>query len=418
VSAAPHVMVLHRWRDRYAHYEDYIDHSANSVTYISTRMGRASIPAVAAGTAEVAATDDFAAVRAAAERLAAQAGGPARVLALNEGDLDTAALLREHLGCPGQRPADAARFRDKLVMTGMVAAAGVRTPAVTDAPSSEAIEDFASRHGWPAVVKPRRGTASRAVVRLDGPADLPGLSRFAPEPRMAQAYCADPIYHIDGLWTGTDLGPWRASRYMNTPVGFNEGDVLGSIEVDDLELLPHLARFAADVAGALSDDPWVFHLEAFVGRDPGGAPRVSFLEVGYRAGGAEIPFIWREVHGADLMAAAAAIQLGQPVPALEMHPHPGEEVGGWLLVPTPVPAPCRVTVAELPAEPTGRPYASVVPPVGYVIPKAGGYEHVGARFRFRGPGTTEVENAIAKTASRFRLECSPVDGSPPKKEAP
>jgi hypothetical protein len=275
------------------------------------------------------------------------------------------------------------------------------------------VADFAADHGWPVIVKPRRGTASRGVLRFDAPADLGALAALPDEPRLVETYCADPIFHIDGLWTGTELGPWRASRYLNTCVGFTAGDVLGSVEVDDPELLEALAGFTAGVAGALSDQPWVFHLEVFVGQGPDAAPRITFLEVGYRVGGAEIPFVWREVHGIDLMSAAVAVQLGQS-PEL-----PGArtgdaaaagregEVGGWLLVPTPVPAPCRVTAAGLPAGPETGPYAAVVPHVGYLIPKAGGYEHVGARFRFRGRTSAEVESSIVKTASRFRLECEP-----------
>lgn len=399
-------MVLHRWRDRYALYEDYIDHAANQVSYITTGMGRESVPGRAAAVAEVAATDDFPAVCQAAETLVARLGPAVRLVALNEGDLDTAARLRAHLGCVGQQPQDLARFRDKLTMTRMVARAGVRTPAFADAPDTRAVAEFAAVHGWPVVVKPRRGTASRGVLRLDGPDDLALLDGQPPEPRLVESYCGDPIYHLDGLWTGTALGPWRASRYLNTCVGFNDGDALGSVETDDPHLLAQLAGFVAGVAAALSDQPWVFHLEAFVGTEPDGAARATFLEVGYRVGGAEIPFIWREVHGVDLMHAAVAVQLGREprLPDLE----PGR-IGGWLLVPTPVPAPCRVTAARLPDQPDGGPYALVVPPVGYLVPKAGGYEHVGARFRFRGAGSTEVENAIVKTASGFRLECAAED---------
>ena len=406
-----HLMVLHRWRDRYALYEEYIDHIDAQVTYITTAIGRASVPATAAAVAEVGATDDFAAVLDAALSLVGTFGQPTRVLALNEGDLDTAARLRERLGCPGQLPRDVERFRDKLAMTRIVAEAGLRTPAFAEAPDAEAVRRFAQREGWPVVVKPRRGTASRGVLRLDRPEDLALLDAPAPEPRLVEAFCSDPIYHIDGLWTGSALGPWRASRYINTCVGFNDGDVLGSVEVDDPALLEALGRFAAAAAGALSDQPWVFHLETFVGAGPDGTPEITFLEVGYRVGGAEIPFVWREVHRVDLMSAAVAVQLGQP-PLLTQNPapHRPDAIGGWLLVPTPVPAPCRVIAVELP-EQESAPYASVIPPVGYLIPKAGGYEHVGARFRFRGQSTEAVESAIAKTAAHFQLTCAIEEGT-------
>jgi biotin carboxylase len=400
---AEHIIVIHRWRDNYALYGRYIDHGSCHVSYISTAMGRRSVPAQAAAVVTVAASDDLGEVRRAARSLTARFGPAARVVALNEGDLDTAAFLRAELGCPGLTPDELARFRDKLTMAQAVAAAGIRIPAFADAPDPQAVSRFAEANGWPVVVKPRRGTASRDVMRLDSAAELPALRNLPLEPRLAEVFCGDPIYHVDGLWTGTRLGPWRASRYLNTTcVGFNNGDVLGSVEVDDPDLIEPLGTFAAAVAAALSDQPWVFHLEVFVGSAQDRTPRLTFLEVGYRAGGAEIPFIWREVHGMDLMAAAAAVQLGREPELANGHRF---RVGGWLLVPTPVATPCRVVASELPASANGGPYAHVIPPVGYLVPRAGGYEHVGARFRFKGENTHEVEKAIMKTAVRFRLEC-------------
>ncbi|MGY4915422.1 hypothetical protein ACWD9K_09365 [Streptomyces sp. 900116325] len=44
------------------------------------------------------------------------------------------------------------------------------------------------------------------------------------------------MYHIDGLWSGSRLGPWRASRYVNFCADFTTGAVLGSAEEDDPQL--------------------------------------------------------------------------------------------------------------------------------------------------------------------------------------
>jgi hypothetical protein len=186
-------------------------------------------------------------------------------------------------------------------------------------------------------------------------------------------------------------------------VGFAGGTYLGSAEVDDPSLLAAVEGFTAAVGAAFSDRPWVFHLELFAGVGPDGRPAISFLEVAGRVGGAEIPFLWREVYGVDLMAAAVDVQLGRD-PVL---PEPKRgTVGGYLLVPTPVDTPCRVVTAgwASPPNPT-RPYAEIVPAAGTVIPRVGGYEHVGARFRFRGSSSGQVEAAIRASADDFRLSC-------------
>lgn len=400
----PHIMVVHRWRDRHARYAEYVDHDLNHVTYVCTEPATASVPPAAAAVSVVAVTDRLDLVGAAADRLVERFGTPERIIALNEGDLDTAAELRARLAVAGDHPDRLSRFRDKLVMAEAVVAGGVAIPAFADAPDVESIVQFADAHGWPLIVKPRRGTASRGVLRLNSIDDLAQLDRLKPEPRMVQWFCPDQIFHIDGLWTGAELGAWRASRYVNNCMEFNAGDVLGSVEVDDAGLLGPLGEFLARACAAFGDEPWVFHMEAFVGTEADGTVRINFLEVGSRVGGAEIPFIWREVHGVDLMEAAVHIQLGRrPI----VRHITAQRVGGWLLVPTPVPAPCRVTVAQLDLPEDAWPYVRVVPEVGTEIPKAGGYEDVGARFRFAGEFTDEVEKAIRRTAGGLWLECLP-----------
>ncbi len=112
------------------------------------------------------------------------------------------------------------------------------------------------------------------------------------------------------------------------------------------------------------------------------------------------------------MAAAADIQLGRvPVlPTLKTG-----EVGGYLLLPLPVPAPCLVERADWTAPPAEerKPYAVLHVPVGQRVPPISGYEHVGTRFRFRGPSTAAVEDAIETSANGFRLTCTPLDVTGP-----
>src|SRR5215469_8553173 len=101
-----HIMVIHRWRDWYALYANYIDHRSACVTYITTSLGRHSVPPGAAAIELVGRTDDPAAVRQAGLSLISRFGHPHHIVALNEGDLDLAAVLRAEFGCPGLHPAD------------------------------------------------------------------------------------------------------------------------------------------------------------------------------------------------------------------------------------------------------------------------------------------------------------------------
>ena len=165
-----------------------------------------------------------------------------------------------------------------------------------------------------------------------------------------------------------------------------------------------VGEFLTAVGEALSPgDPLVFHLEAFVGTGDRGGPELSFLEMGSRVGGAEIPFLWREVHGADLMAAAASVQLGREPDSLQVT---GDEVAGWLLVSPPVEGGRRVARCEWnEAGSDLDPYMYALPDPGTTIPDVGGYEHVGARFRFRGPDANTVEKSVWRVADSFRIVC-------------
>ncbi|MET8159260.1 ATP-grasp domain-containing protein [Sphaerisporangium sp. NPDC005289] len=418
------IIVIHRWSDRYADYASYADHDALHVSYVTTGRAAGSLPEGAAAVRIVRSTEDGKEVRAAVASLVEEFGRPARIIALHEVDLDIVAELRGELGVPGETPGELAPFRDKLVMARRLAEAGVPVPATAPAPDRAAVAAFAALHGWPLLVKPVRGTASAGVTRLASPAELDAYAFPRDMPMLVQPYLPHDILHVDGVSTGTGLGAWRASRYVNTCLEFTEGLALGSVELDDPPLIEAVGAFTGRVVRALSRDPWVFHLELFLSGAPE-APELQVLEVGARPGGAEVPFVWKEVHGVDLMAAAFALQMGEPLPGA-CRSLSGTECGGWLLVPTPVARPCRVVAAgprPSGGERAGRtadgehagPYAERVPVVGRTLAGHAGYEHSGARFRYRGATTAEVEAAIRRTITDFDFRCTPVDPDAPER---
>ncbi|MEU9855173.1 biotin carboxylase [Streptomyces sp. NPDC047974] len=411
----PHIVVINRWRERYARYAEYLDHTTHHVSYISTEVGLPSVPEAAGDVVTVERTDDLEAVRAAVRVLAVRHGRPERIVALKEDDLLIAAALREEWDCPGQRTAQLAKFRDKYLMASAVAEAGLELPEFELATDEATVLDFAGRFGWPVIVKPVMGSSSEGVAKLDGPEELASL-RLDDGPMMVQRFHPGLIYHVDGVFTGEEIRHVRASRYVNTCLGFRSGDFLGSVEEDDEAVNQAIREAAAGYLRALSDEPLVFHLEVFVDRSSG-TPRCSFLEVGARVGGAEIPFVWREVHGYDLMDAAFQLQLQRPIP--EGEPGASGEVGGFLIVPAPEARPCRITeVTSMTGRVPGL-YAEALLEVGEVLPLADAYyEHVGGRFRFRGAGSAEVEAAVVAAATGFRVAGVPADAPQDAAEAP
>ncbi|MFD4830661.1 acetyl-CoA carboxylase biotin carboxylase subunit family protein [Streptomyces uncialis] len=398
----PHIVVLHRWRAHYALYDRYLDHSDNCVTYITTEVGAGGVPPGAAETVVVPATDDLVRVRKELDGLAARHGGPRSIVALKEDDLLVAAQLALEWNCCARRPWELLPFRDKLLMAAAVSQAGLAVPTTAEAPDEAAVRAFLRAHGGPVVVKPRIGSSSEGVVRLDSGSGVASLSFAEDAPLIVQSHNPHPIYHVDGIFDGQDLMCWKASRYLSTCLDFRAGQALGSVEEDRPEVLREIGRFTTRALHALTSGPTPFHLELFVRTNGKSAPTCTFLEAGARVGGAEIPYVWRDIHNYDLMEAAFRIALGrQPQP---LTPKPEPETGGWLLVPAPATRPCVITaITPMTARESG-PYAEDLLREGDVLPDADAYyEHVGGRFRFRGTSSAAVQRAIEITARDFRV---------------
>lgn len=414
-------MVLHRWAAPYALYEDYVDHTVDRVSYITTPIGVDGVPAGAAAMRIVGATDDPEEAETALRSLEVALGVADAVIALKEDDLLVAAGLRARRGLPGWSADDLRVFRDKLAMANAVAGTGESGPASAAVETRSDIADFGRAHGWPVVLKPRFGSSSAGVdiVTEDELAafDLDGHVAGR-GPYLVQTVAAGTLVHVDGVHADGALPVWRAHRYLNTPLGFRSGGWVGSVEIDDPATLRCLHGHTLSIVSRLARGrSTVFHLETFVSSGDAG-PTCTFLEVGARVGGAEIPLLWRDIHGHDLMGVAFRLALGEPVGLLSPKPHaaPGE-LAGLLLVAAPAQRPCEITSSQTVLGTDWAPtelYGEDVVPEGKVISDADAYyEHVGGRYRFRGSDTAAIENAILTVADRVRIHGRTVPAARP-----
>ncbi|MFD4444534.1 acetyl-CoA carboxylase biotin carboxylase subunit family protein [Nocardia sp. NPDC058519] len=400
MRSGSHVVVLHRWRDRYADYARYLDHTEHTVTYISTEVGTESVPSTAREVVVVPAIDDLPVVAAEVRTLARRFGPPDHIVALKEDDLIVAAQLRAQWGCPGPTVAETMPFRDKVTMSTLVAASGIDVPAFAEIGDGSDVERFAVAHGWPVVVKPRAGSSSAGVVVATRRDEIPAHVSGA----MVQAFSSGEIHHIDGVFDGSEVVVHTISRYLRTCLEFRAGVPIGSVEVDDAATHRRAGLFAQRALRALTTRPTVFHLEAFLDNNV-----FRFLEVGARAGGAEIPFVWRDLHNYDLNGAAFRIALGAQPPAVGAV-DTGGPVGGFLLVAAPAERPCRIDRSTPMLGAVPELYAEVVLQPGQILPAADAYyEHVGGRFRFRGSSTAAVAAAVTRVGAEYQITGTALD---------
>jgi len=176
--------------------------------------------------------------------------------------------------------------------------------SVLPAVRPELIDSIIEDYGFPLVLKPRLGTASKGVSILYSREQLEGIKTNV-EPMMVQVFCSAPILHVDGWWDGEDIVVATVSKYANSCADFGKDIPLGSIELrkgeDESRIIVEVKKLL-QVFSPMKD--LVFHLELF---DKGN--ELVFLEIGSRVGGAEIPFVWREVRNIDLLGIAWEIQI-------------------------------------------------------------------------------------------------------------
>lgn len=108
---------------------------------------------------------------------------PDAVIAVDDHGQRLAARLREALGLPGNALTAVARLTDKLAFRELLAAAGLRRPDFRHLPEALDPAQVATDLPYPVVVKARRLSGSRAVIRADDPE---GFVRAVREARAIQ----------------------------------------------------------------------------------------------------------------------------------------------------------------------------------------------------------------------------------------
>ncbi|HEX6732173.1 MAG TPA: hypothetical protein VF074_19295, partial [Pyrinomonadaceae bacterium] len=90
-----------------------------------------------------------------------------RVIALEEFDVVTAALMREHLCLPGLSSSDAKVFRDKLSMAVHSQRAGVNVPEFVPLVNADEVREFMERVPGPWIIKPRSDVSAIGIRKVN-----------------------------------------------------------------------------------------------------------------------------------------------------------------------------------------------------------------------------------------------------------
>lgn len=219
-----------------------------------------------------------------------------RVIGLDEFDVLTAAMAREHLNIPGMSRSHALVFRDKLTMRNTAARAGIPCPEFTPAFNAEQINTFLSEVPAPWIVKPRHEVSAFGIRKCETAeqvwevlTDLDGRNNWRDHPSqfLIERFVEGRVYHVDSVVAGGKVAAAGVSKYGTTPFNVSHyGGVFSSsiVPYKSKERKP-LEALNQELLAAFNYEQGVSHAE-FLQSDADG--KFYLLEVACRVGGAYI----------------------------------------------------------------------------------------------------------------------------------
>jgi biotin carboxylase len=233
-----------------------------------------------------------------------------RIVALDDFDVETAAMLREYLHVPGMGETTGRGFRDKLAMRARARAAGILCPAFVNVVNHEAIHEWTARVPAPWVLKPRSQAAAIGISKIGSAVELwralDALGDDRPEYLLEQFVPGD-VYHVDSLVFDRHVVFAVASRYGTPPMAVaHEGGIFVTRTLADSDpIAMELKAINARLLGAFGLHRGVSHTE-FIRAEDG---RIHFLETSARVGGAYIVDVIEAGTGINLWREWANIEI-------------------------------------------------------------------------------------------------------------
>ena len=233
-----------------------------------------------------------------------------RLVALDDFDVETAAMLREYLWVPGMGETTGRAFRDKLAMRARARAAGIDCPEFVPLFNDAAIDEWTSRVPAPWIVKPRFQAAAIGIRKAASRGELWDVISVLGDTRadyLLEQFVPGDVFHVDSIVFDGRVVFAVASRYATPPMAVaHEGGIfvtrtLPAHDQTSQDLLAMnqqlLERF-----GLLRG---VSHTEFIRGTDG----KLHFLETSARVGGAYIVDVVEAATGVNLWREWARVEI-------------------------------------------------------------------------------------------------------------
>lgn len=240
-----------------------------------------------------------------------------RVIALEEFDVVTAALMREHLCLPGLSSSRAKIFRDKLSMAVHSQRAGIKVPEFVQLMNLEEMNEYMARVPGPWVIKPRSDVSAIGIKKVEQPDEVwrtveemnerENLRERASYYVLAR-FIPGEVFHVDSLVNDGKVVFSGVNQYGRPPmqVAHQGGSYISRTVARGSADEKMLGQINKKLIKALGLERGATHAE-FIKSDSDG--EFYFLEIAARVGGAYI---------ADVLEAASGVNLWREWARLEI----------------------------------------------------------------------------------------------------
>ena len=225
-----------------------------------------------------------------------------RVIALDDYDVEKAALLRESFRIPGMGQTTQRYFRDKLAMRQMAKDSHIDIPQFSSIFNDETVNEFVDKIAPPWVLKPRSEASATGIVKIKTKEELWIAIENLGEKRfhfLLESFKPGDVFHVDSLVYDSEICFVSASQYLSPPMEVSHDGGIFRSKTLGKKSPEFIALEAANkkVLQSFGLKHGATHTEFIRGKEDG---KWYFLETSSRVGGAHIP---------DLVEASTGINL-------------------------------------------------------------------------------------------------------------
>ena len=237
------------------------------------------------------------------------------IVPLDEYDVQTAGVLREHFVMPGMTASEAHPFNDKLAMRVRAQAAGIPVPEFTPVFNYDALRAWMARVPPPWLLKPRHEAGAMGIKRCEDAEQVwRRLDQLGDEQsrRLLEKFVPSDVFHVDALvWRGEVIFT-IASAYGKPPLSVSHGGGVFTTRTlpADSDEAKTLTALNARVIEALAPPDFTgpVHAEYLRTLDD---RRWLFLEAAARVGGAGIADMIEHATGLNSWAEWARMEVAR-----------------------------------------------------------------------------------------------------------